>query len=94
HANLEQKYIPKARSFVGPDEAEPGAIVGQSAGGPSFYEANIRFVPKGSELRIEGPEGGSPLALKRMSYSRKVSRDTNDRSSRLIKPSSLAKSPT
>jgi len=94
HANLEQKYIPKARSFVGSDEAEPGAIVGQSSGGPSFYEANIRFVPKGSELRIEGPEGGSPLALKRMSYSRKVSRDTNDRSSRLIKPSSLAKSPT
>ncbi|CAG8625265.1 21112_t:CDS:2, partial [Dentiscutata erythropus] len=94
HANLEQKYIPKARSFVGSDETEPRTNVGESAGGPSFYEANIRFIPKGPELRIEGSEGLGPLALKRMSYTRKVSsRDTNDRS-RLIKPSSLAKSPS
>ncbi|CAG8452989.1 7218_t:CDS:2, partial [Scutellospora calospora] len=87
HANLEQKYIPKARSFIGPNETEPGSFIGQSSSGPSFYEANIRFIPKGPELRIEGSEGVGPLALKRMSYSRKVSsRDTNENRSRLIKP--------
>ncbi|PKC08124.1 hypothetical protein RhiirA5_358302 [Rhizophagus irregularis] len=100
HANLEQKYIPKARSFVGSDETESTIGGNETSSGPSFHEASIRFIPKGHGLRVEGSTGSGPLALKRMSYARKVSSQTsqtsqsiqeNDRS-RFGKPSNLRKS--
>ncbi|CAG8550324.1 22419_t:CDS:2 [Gigaspora margarita] len=60
-SNSEQKYIPKRRSL-------PGVVVGQLSSSPNFYEANIHFTPKGSELR----------AMKQMSYD--DSRDIKNRS--------------
>ncbi|CAG8461490.1 17795_t:CDS:2 [Acaulospora morrowiae] len=88
HANLEQKYIPKARSFVGTDE--PESTSREASSSPPFRTANISFIPKGPGLRIEDPtKSSSPLALKRMSYTRKVSssdRDNNNRS-RIGRPS-------
>ncbi|RIA94458.1 hypothetical protein C1645_873410 [Glomus cerebriforme] len=74
HANLEQKYIPKARSFVGSDETESTIGRNDTSSSPSFHEANIRFIPKGHGLRVEGSTGSGPLALKRMSYARKNQR--------------------
>ncbi|CAG8534567.1 11296_t:CDS:2 [Funneliformis caledonium] len=95
HANLEQKYIPKARSFVGFDETDPTIGGNESYSSPSFHEANLRFIPKGHGLRIEGSTGSGPLALKRMSYTRKVSNQENENDrSRIGKPpkSSLRRS--
>ncbi|GBB87895.1 hypothetical protein RclHR1_01440010 [Rhizophagus clarus] len=74
HANLEQKYIPKARSFVGSDETESTIGGNETSSSPSFHEASIRFIPKGHGLRVEGSTGSGPLALKRMSYARKNQR--------------------
>ncbi|CAG8463677.1 9995_t:CDS:2 [Diversispora eburnea] len=89
HANLEQKYIPKARSFVGidgNDENEP--TTSKSSPGPNVRKENIS---KGPDVRFDDPtKSGSPLALKRMTYTRKVSSlDNNDRS-RFGKPKSLS----
>ncbi|CAI2161779.1 7392_t:CDS:2 [Funneliformis geosporum] len=89
HANLEQKYIPKARSFVGFDETDSTVGGNESYSSPSFYEANLRIIPKGHGLRIEGSTGSGPLALKRMSYTRKVSNQENENDrSRIGKPKS------
>ncbi|CAG8474256.1 9863_t:CDS:2 [Ambispora gerdemannii] len=68
HANLEQKFIPKAQSFVRLDETDPDGS--ETAFGPGIYEANLRITPKGPGLRIEGEKNGGPLALKHM-YTRK-----------------------
>ncbi|CAG8665586.1 7073_t:CDS:2, partial [Ambispora leptoticha] len=64
HANLEQKFIPKARSFVGLDETSPNGS--QTSLSPSFHEANIRLMPQGPGLRIEGEKDGGPLAVRNL----------------------------
>ncbi|CAG8528542.1 7940_t:CDS:2 [Paraglomus brasilianum] len=69
HANLEQKYIPKARSFVGPNEIEPSS---KAADGARFHEAYISLEPTGPRLR-EGETSSSPVALKSSIAKRNVS---------------------
>ncbi|CAG8480623.1 2868_t:CDS:2 [Paraglomus occultum] len=69
HANLEQKYIPKARSFVGPNEIESSS---KATDGARFHEAYLSFEQKGPRLR-EGETSSSSMALKIPTAKRNVS---------------------
>lgn len=72
---MEQKYIPKARSFIDIDESSGG----EATDGASFHDANIYLKPKEPrKLRAEAEKSDStvsnnPLALKRINFNRKVS---------------------